>query len=104
MEQYGNQVGIGMGSCFKLPNGSKNEQILVQDEQKVLQGEQKKVPMSIMSCREQNNGAGGSNILLELYIKCVLILLLQTEMSKNAAGTFISFRYPEFYLVLSCHR
>ena len=64
MEQYGNQVGIGMGSCFKLPNGSKNEQILVQDEQKVLQGEQKKVPMSIMSCREQNNGAGGSNILL----------------------------------------
>ena len=35
-------MGIGMGSCFKLPNGSKNEQILVQDEQKVLQGEQKK--------------------------------------------------------------
>ena len=33
-------------------NGSTNEQILVQEEQNVLQGEQKRVPMNIMSCRE----------------------------------------------------
>ena len=65
----------------------KQHLAVAQYEQKELQGEQKKVPMCIMWCRGQKmDGAGASDVFLQLCMICVLILLFKNWNEQNAGG------------------